>query len=216
MRFLRSNTATIVTVGPFIDLADGVTPMITLTVTNDWLTLAIDDDTGGTAPTLALDVAPTASGGGVNDMVVLTSGINGYYTLELTAANLNYTGRASLTIHDTDVHLPVFHEYQILPEETYDAMFSGTPTWLTNLTASASAIITGTAITGTLTATSFTTSLTTGYATDELVNRSIVFYDDASNAGCAGVITSSSSGGLIGITSGIATAPANTDKFVIV
>jgi hypothetical protein len=74
-------------------------------------------------PTLVLDVAPTASGG-ANDMVHVTSDIAGFYDLELAAANVNYTGRAMLMIHDTDVHLPVFHEFQIVSANVYDSLFT--------------------------------------------------------------------------------------------
>jgi len=120
MRYLKENTATRITVGPFYDVTDGITPEIALTVTNDWLTFIVDD---AGVPTLVLDVAPTASGG-ANDMVHVTSDAGGYYDLELAAANVNYTGRATLSIHDTDVHLPVFHEFQIVSANVYDSLFT--------------------------------------------------------------------------------------------
>ncbi len=120
MRILRENTATRVTVGPFYDVTDAVTPEIALTVTNDWVTLSVDD---AGVPVLSLDAAPTASGGS-NDMVHISSDVAGFYDLELAAANVNYTGRAMLAIHDTDVHLPVFHEFQIVSANVYDALFA--------------------------------------------------------------------------------------------
>jgi len=120
MRYLKENTATRITIGPFYDVTDGITPEIALTVTNDWLTFIVDD---AGVPTLVLDVAPTASGG-ANDMVHITSDAGGYYDLELAAANVNYTGRATLSIHDTDVHLPVFHEFQIVSANVYDSLFT--------------------------------------------------------------------------------------------
>jgi hypothetical protein len=120
MRYLKENTATRITVGPFYDVTDGITPEIALTVTGCWLTFIVDD---AGVPTLVLDVAPTASAGN-NDMVHITSDAGGYYDLELTAANTNYTGRATLSIHDTDVHLPVFHEFQIVSANVYDSLFT--------------------------------------------------------------------------------------------
>lgn len=120
MQYLRENTATRITIGPFYDVTDGVTPEIALTVTNCLLTFVVDD---AGVPTLVLNVAPTASGG-ANDMVHITSDAAGYYDLELAAANVNYTGRAKLSIHDTDVHLPVFHEFQIISANVYDALFA--------------------------------------------------------------------------------------------
>lgn len=122
MSFLRSNTATRVTVGPFLDKTDGITPEVALTVTSCKLTFVVDD---GGVPTLVLDTAPTASGG-ANDMVHITGDDSGYYDLELAAANVNYVGRAKLSINDVAVHCPVFHEFTILPGDVYDSMFAST------------------------------------------------------------------------------------------
>jgi hypothetical protein len=130
MRFLRSNTAVRVTVGPFMDKADGVTPETALTVTSCKLTLMVDD---GNVPTLALDASATASGGS-NDMVHVTNDDAGFYDLELTAANLNYVGRAMLAITDAATHCPVFHEFMILPAMVYDALVLGTDTLQADVT----------------------------------------------------------------------------------
>jgi len=124
MRYLRNNTATRITVGPFLDKTDGVTPEVAITVTACKLTFMVD--TGG-VPTLILDVAPTASGG-ANDMVHVTNDDAGFYDLELAAADVNYFGRAMLAITDATVHCPVFHEFMIIPAVVYDAMFLGTDT----------------------------------------------------------------------------------------
>lgn len=130
MQYLRKNTATRVTVGPFFDKTDGVTPETSLTVTNCKLTFIVDD---GGVPTLILDTNPTASGGD-NDMVHITGDDAGYYDLELTAANVNYLGRAKLALTDAANHCPVFHEFMIIPEEIYDAMILGTDLLQVDLT----------------------------------------------------------------------------------
>lgn len=122
MQLLRTNTATRVTVGPFFDKTDGVTPETAITVTSCKLTFIVDD---GGVPTLVLDTAPTASGGS-NDMVHITGDDAGYYDLELAAANVNYLGRAKLAITDAATHCPVFHEFMIVPAMIYDAMVLGT------------------------------------------------------------------------------------------
>ena len=124
MRYLRTNTDTRITVGPFLQLdkTDGITPEVALTVTSEKLTFVVD--TAG-VPTLVLDAAPTASGG-ANDMVHITGDDSGYYDLELAAANVNYLGRATLSLNDVATHLPVFHEFMILPAVIYDAMVLGT------------------------------------------------------------------------------------------
>ena len=122
MRFLRSNTAVRVTVGPAFDKTDGVTPEVALTVTSCKLTLMVDD---GNVPTLVLDTNPTASGG-ANDMVHVTGDDAGFYDLELAAANVNYLGRAMLAITDAATHCPIFHEFMILPAAVYDSFVLGT------------------------------------------------------------------------------------------
>ena len=119
MRFLKQNTATRVTVGPFLDVGDGITPELSLTVTGCLVTFVVDD---AGVPTLVIDAAPSASAGD-NDMVHISSDAAGYYDLELTAAQTNYVGRAVLNIIDTDVHLPVFHEFMIVPANVYDSLF---------------------------------------------------------------------------------------------
>jgi hypothetical protein len=130
MRFLRTNTACRVTVGPFMDKTDGITPETALTVTACKLTLMVDD---GNVPTLVLDVAPTASAGS-NDMVHVTGDDAGFYDLELAAANVNYLGRAMLAITDAANHCPVFHEFMIVPAMIYDSMFLGTDVLQTDVT----------------------------------------------------------------------------------
>ena len=124
MRFLRQNTATRITVGPFLDVTNGYAAETGLTATNEALTFIVD--TGG-VPTLVIDTTATASGGD-NDMVHITNDNAGYYDLELTAAQTNYLGRAILTIqYDTD-HRPVAHEFTILPANVYDSLILGSAT----------------------------------------------------------------------------------------
>jgi hypothetical protein len=126
MRFLRQNTATRITVGPFLDVTDAKTPEIALTVTGCLLTFVVDS---AGVPTLVIDAAPTASAGD-NDMVHISSDAAGYYDLELTAAQTNYVGRASLCINDDDVHLPVFHEFMLVPANVYDSFFGTDTLWV--------------------------------------------------------------------------------------
>jgi len=122
MRYLRTNTACRVTVGPFFDKTDGITPETALTVTNEKLTFMVDT---ANVPTLILDTAPTASGG-ANDMVHVTGDDAGFYDLELADADVNYLGRAMLALTDAANHCPVFHEFMILPAVIYDSMVLGT------------------------------------------------------------------------------------------
>ena len=124
MRFLRSNTAVIVTVGPFYDKTDGVTIEGALTITNERITLTADTD-AGSAPTLILDNVTGATSGTDNDLNYITNTDAGLMQLELSAANTNRVGRMHLTITDAANHVPVFHDFFVLPQAIFD--------WLTGV-----------------------------------------------------------------------------------
>jgi len=125
MRFLRTNTAVILTVGPFYDAADGVTLENSLTITNERITLTADTD-AGSAPTLVLDNVTGATSATSNDLNYITSQDAGLMQLELSAANTNRLGRMFLSITDSTNHAPVFHEFMVLPAMIYDAFVLGT------------------------------------------------------------------------------------------
>lgn len=118
---IRKNTAQIITVGPFLDKTDGVTPELSLTVTGCHTTL-VADTADGSAPTLVIDADATASGGD-NDLVHITNDNAGYYSLELTATQTNRNGHGRLCINDDDVHCPVFHDLVFLDANVFDSLY---------------------------------------------------------------------------------------------
>ena len=124
MQFLRSNTAVIVSVGPFYDKTDGVTIETALTITNERITLTADTD-AGSAPTNILDNVTGATSGTDNDLNYITANDAGMMQLELSAANTNRVGRMLLSITDAANHVPVFHEFFVLPQAIFD--------WLTGV-----------------------------------------------------------------------------------
>jgi hypothetical protein len=144
MRYLRQNTATIVTCGPYYDKGDGVTIETGLTITNERISFVVDLN-NGSAPTLVLDNVTGAVSGTDNDLNYITNCDAGLMQLELTAANVNYVGRAFLTITDAANHCPVFHEFMILPQNVYDALILGSGTDLLDVSA---VQLAGTALTG--------------------------------------------------------------------
>src|SRR3990167_2428492 len=133
MRFLRSNTAVIVTVGPFYDKTDGVTIETALTITNERLTLTADTD-AGSATTNILDNIAGATAATANDLNYITGNDAGMMQLELAAANVNRLGRMFLSITDAANHVPVFHEFMVLPAMIYDAFILGTDTLQADVT----------------------------------------------------------------------------------
>jgi hypothetical protein len=124
MRFLRQNTAVIITVGPFYDKTDGVTIETALTITNERITLTADTD-AGSAPTNILDNVTGATSATANDLNYITGNDAGMMQMELAAADTNRVGRMMLSITDAANHVPVFHEFFVLPQAIFD--------WLTGV-----------------------------------------------------------------------------------
>ena len=156
MRFLRTNTAVIVTVGPFYDKTDGVTIETALTISNERITLTADTD-DGSAPTIILDNVTGATSGTSNDLNYITGNDAGMMQLELSASNTNRLGRMLLSITDAANHVPVFHEFMVLPALVYDTFFasSGGATFpaatlasTTNITAATGVVLSGVTHTG--------------------------------------------------------------------
>ena len=122
MRFLKTNTAVIITVGPFYDKGDGVTIETALTITNERITLTADTD-AGSAPTNILDNITGATTATSNDLNYITGNDAGMMQLELSAANVNRLGRMMLSITDAANHVPVFHEFMVLTANAFDSLF---------------------------------------------------------------------------------------------
>jgi hypothetical protein len=115
---LKTNTAIRIVVGPFIDKADGFTLKTGMTVTNLAMNLWQEHD-DGSAPTKIIDGVHFTAAGGSNDMIELS---DGFYEIELTAAQLNFIGRAKFQIFDIDVILPYFESWQIVSTIDYESI----------------------------------------------------------------------------------------------
>jgi hypothetical protein len=97
MQLLPTNTALRVTVGPFLDFDDGVTPEIALTVTNTACTMKVSKDDGSAVVRTAITLSASL---GNNDMIHIVDDTEGYYDLELTQAQLNFLGRMELSFRN--------------------------------------------------------------------------------------------------------------------
>ena len=142
MRYLRTNTAVIITVGPFYDKTDGVTIETGLTITNERITLTADTD-NGSAPTNILDNVTGATSGTANDLNYITGNDAGMMQLELAAADVNRVGRMLLSITDAANHCPVFHELMVLPAQVYDSLILGTDLLDANASQAGGTTVTG-------------------------------------------------------------------------
>ena len=66
-----------------------------------------------------------STSGTANDLNYITGNDAGMMQLELSAANINRVGRLLLSVTDAANHVPVFHEFFVLPQAIYD--------WLTGV-----------------------------------------------------------------------------------
>jgi hypothetical protein len=107
MQFLKQSTASqSVVIGPFVDSTDGNTAETGLTIAVGDVRLSKN----------GANIVSKNSGGGTHDEL-------GYYTITLNATDTNTVGRLQVMVHETGA-LPVYHEYQVLEEAIYDALFA--------------------------------------------------------------------------------------------
>ena len=112
MLILRQSTAVDVLIGPFVDKTDGNT-------LEENKTLDVELSKNGQAIANKNDsTAPSYDDGGH---------VKGYYNCELDATDTNTVGTLRLCVHHTDA-LPVWHDFQVVEEAIYDALFAGSAT----------------------------------------------------------------------------------------
>ena len=196
---LKADTQVVVQFGPFVDKDTGVdleSAISAATLDNVTTGIRISKN-GGTFAARAATVVASAYDA------------HGMYKITLKTGDVDTEGVLRMVYDDAATCLPVWQDYQVVPAGVYDAMFSGTGTWITNLVSSAGKIISGTT-SGTPTTTTCTTNL--NYPLNELTNG-VVIFDDGQRA----KITSNTAGPNSVLTFGeIATAVASVTDFVIV
>jgi hypothetical protein len=107
MFFLRQSTAVDIPIGPFLDATDGVTAETGLTISQ--ADVRLKKNNGAWAQ--------------VNDATSATHEENGWYEKELDATDTNTVGNLVIAVHESGA-LPVWHEFTILEETIYDALFA--------------------------------------------------------------------------------------------
>lgn len=106
MHLRQSSASQSVLIGPFVDSSDGNTVEDGLSIANTDIRLSKN---GG-------NLAAKNSGGGTHDEL-------GYYTITLDATDTNTVGRLQLCVHMSGA-LPVYHEFEVLEEVLYDAIYA--------------------------------------------------------------------------------------------
>jgi hypothetical protein len=107
MNFLRQSTAVDIGIGPFVDATDGVTAETGLTISQ--ADVRLKKNNGAWAQ--------------VNDNTSATHEENGWYEKELDATDTNTCGILLIAVHESGA-LPVWHEFQVVEEAVYDALFA--------------------------------------------------------------------------------------------
>jgi hypothetical protein len=107
MFYLKQSTAPqSVLIGPFVDDTDGKTAETALTI--DAADIRLSKNGG--------NIVGKNSGGGTHDEL-------GYYSITLDATDTDTVGRLQLMVHESGA-LPVYHEFQVLEENVFDAWFA--------------------------------------------------------------------------------------------
>src|SRR5687767_110146 len=107
MFFLRQSTAVDIPIGPFLDSTDGITAETALTISQ--ADVRLKKNNGAWAQ--------------VTDATSATHEENGWYEKELDATDTNTVGRLLIAVHESGA-LPVWHEFWVLEEAIYDALFA--------------------------------------------------------------------------------------------
>lgn len=107
MMYLKQATASqAVLLGPFLDSTDGVTAETALTIANTDILLSAN---GGT-------LTAKNSGGATHDS-------GGYYAATFDATDTATVGTLQVSVQESGA-LPVYHEFQVVEEAVYDALFA--------------------------------------------------------------------------------------------
>lgn len=104
--WLKQSTTITLKMGPFLDKTDGVTEETALSP-------AVELSKNGGA--FAARSSATA----------ITHDAGGWYAVEVNATDTNTLGRLQVKSDDAATHLPVWHEFMVVPANVYDSLIGG-------------------------------------------------------------------------------------------
>ena len=107
--YLRADTVAIVTIGPFVDVGDGFTPQTDITLGGDEAEILKHGSI------TVVDISASTW--------VAVANCRGYYSLTVTASNVDTEGQLSVIVQDDSEHLPVRNTFQVIDKDVYDALF---------------------------------------------------------------------------------------------
>lgn len=107
MSFLRQSTAVDLALGPFLDATDGVTAETALTISQ--ADVRLKKGSGAWAQ--------------INDATAATHEEAGWYEKEFDATDTNTVGRLLVSVQEAGA-APVWHEFTVVEEGVFDALFA--------------------------------------------------------------------------------------------
>ena len=233
MRYLKTNTAVVITVGPFYDSTDGVTIKDNLTPSYERISAVVDLGDGN-APTIVLDNIAGGISGTSNDLNYITNCDAGLMQLELSADDTNYlgnlfvtiTGNVSGSVTGAATHVPVFHEFSIISSQMWGVMFgtgnlnadikslNGDTVAAGNLSKSASTIYQGT-VTGAATINTLIDSGLNQVYTDHWKGRIVIFSSGGLKYQATDITGFTSATDELTFTT-LTAAPSGADTYVVI
>lgn len=129
-QWLKQSTTVTLKVGPFLDKTDGVTEE--------------------TAITPVVEVAKNGGAFGArSSATAIAHDAEGWFDVELNTTDTNTLGRLVIKAHDNATHLPVWHEFLVVPANVWDSLIGGGDTL--DVTVTTNSDKTGYSISGTKT-----------------------------------------------------------------
>jgi hypothetical protein len=199
MNFLRQATAVDIGLGPFVDSTDGVTPETALSITQ--AETRLKKNAGAWAQ--------------ASDVTTATHEEEGWYEKELDATDTDTVGSLIVAVYVAGA-LPVWRNFQVVEETIYDNIYAASAAGYSTQASVDSlnyGIIIGNAVTGTLTTTQATSSLT-GYDDNQLIGRAITWITGACEGEARRITDYASASGLLTFQA-LTIAPSNGDFFKI-
>lgn len=206
---VKQSTSRTIPVGPFADIADGTVKALTLSTVDSAYIVKAGASSG-------VDVSS-------NTWAAITS--TNMYNLTLTSSNTDTLGTMRLAIVDDSEIVPYIVDINVLPAHVYDSRYgsdyqqvdlvqvSGDATRVTNFAAGLDSMVTGAAVSGTLSTTQMSTDLTE--TTDDHYNGCTIKWTSGVLADQCTDITDYNGSTKVLTYTAVTEAPSAADAFVI-
>ena len=187
---LRQSTQIVVHIGPFVDVGDGFTPEVGITLSG-----------ADEAELLKAGATSTTDISGATWAAI--TGCDGWYALTLTTSLTDTVGPLDVIVQDDSVCLPVHARFNVMEEAAYDALYGN---------GGFASVISGSVASG-ATATNIPTNLSE--STDDHYNGRTLTFTTGALKGQSSDITDYHGGAKELVVTQLTEAPDQGDEFVI-